>query len=171
MEMLENTSDFIALQERLRYGLDPNQPLIVISAGTCGQASGANDLIRVTKRELIYRGLAERVRLRITGCHGYCQAEPSVLIEPHRWFYPNVTPEQMAEIVGATASGATTYALGKAAGHYFGRRRLGERIDPATLRRIYADAMASGARLLSADDPGPSPAGNDPRARSDPPET
>ncbi len=79
--------------------------------------------------------------------------------------------QTLGVVWGATASGATTYALGKAAGHYFGHRRLGERIDPATLRRIYADAMASGARLLSADDPGPSPAGNDPRARSDPPET
>ena len=37
---------------------DPASPTIVISAGTCGQASGANDLIRVAKREILDRGLA-----------------------------------------------------------------------------------------------------------------
>lgn len=55
---------------------------------------------------------------------------------------------------GAGASAATTYALGKAAGYYFGSHRLGERIDAATLRRVYADALASGARLLDSDSEG-----------------
>lgn len=82
---------------------DPHIPVIVIPAGTCGQASGANDLIRISKRELLARGLADRIHLRITGCHGFCQAEPSVLIEPHGTFYPRVRPSDMARIVGAVA--------------------------------------------------------------------
>ena len=49
---------------------------------------------------------------------------------------------------GATASGATTYALGKAAGYYFGTRRVGERIDAPELRRVYAQALASGINLI-----------------------
>ncbi len=59
--------------------------------------------------------------------------------------------QTLGAIWGATASGATTYALGKAAGYYFGSRRLGERIDASALRRVYAEALASGTRLLAHD--------------------
>ena len=51
---------------------------------------------------------------------------------------------------GATASGATTYALGKAAGYYFARRRRHSPVDVEVLRRIYAEALANGASFLKA---------------------
>ena len=80
-------------------------PVIVIPAGTCGQTSGANDLIRIAKREILAKNLAGRVALRVTGCHGFCEMEPSVLIEPCGTFYPKVGMEDMARIVEATAKG------------------------------------------------------------------
>jgi len=103
MERLKSIDNFNALQARMLADRDPNIPVIVIPAGTCGQASGANDLIRIAKRELLARGLTDKIHLRITGCHGFCQAEPSVLIEPHGTFYPRVGPTEMARIVGAVA--------------------------------------------------------------------
>ena len=84
---------------------EPMIPTIVINAGTCGQASGANDLIRVTKRDILDKGLAEKVHLRITGCHGFCEMEPSVLIEPKGVFYPKVSLEDMSRIVAAVPAG------------------------------------------------------------------
>jgi hypothetical protein len=51
---------------------------------------------------------------------------------------------------GATASGATTYALGKAAGYYFASRRRHSPVDAEALRRIYAEALANGANFLKA---------------------
>ncbi|WP_295391551.1 GTPase [uncultured Thiodictyon sp.] len=57
--------------------------------------------------------------------------------------------QTLGAVWGATASGATTFALGKAACYYFGRRRLGERIDPGTLRRIYSEALVTGTRLIT----------------------
>jgi len=103
MERLRSIEDFKALQGRLIADRDPSRPTIVIPAGTCGQASGANDLIRVAKRELLDRGLTDRIHLRITGCHGFCEAEPSVLIEPRGTFYPKLGIKQMARIVEAVA--------------------------------------------------------------------
>ena len=105
MERLKSLDDFNALQARILADRDPALPVIVIPAGTCGQASGANDLIRIAKRELLARGLTDKIQLRITGCHGFCQAEPSILIEPRGTFYPRVAPRQMAQIVGAVARG------------------------------------------------------------------
>jgi NADH:ubiquinone oxidoreductase subunit F (NADH-binding)/(2Fe-2S) ferredoxin len=101
MERLKSVNEFEKLQERLVINRDPNVPTIVIPAGTCGQASGANDLIRVTKRELLNRKWVDKIHLRVTGCNGFCQMEPSVLIEPRRTFYPKVSPKDMIRIVDA----------------------------------------------------------------------
>jgi NADH-quinone oxidoreductase subunit F len=105
MEKLTSIDSFHALQGRLLADRDPSIPTIVISAGTCGQASGANDLIRAAKRELLSRELTDRIHLRITGCQGFCEAEPSVLIEPRGTFYPKVGPGEMVGIVEAVARG------------------------------------------------------------------
>ncbi len=105
MLKLKSLDDFRTLQDRLRTGRDPDIPTIVIPAGTCGQASGASDIIRVAKREILAKELTGKVKLRITGCHGFCQIEPSVLIEPARTVYPNVGLKEMALIVEAVAKG------------------------------------------------------------------
>jgi NADH-quinone oxidoreductase subunit F len=105
MQKLESTKEFVELQKRIKIGRDAKIPTIVISAGTCGQASGANDLIRATKRELLYKGLTERIHLRITGCHGYCEIEPSVLIEPRGTVYPRVSLKEIVRIITSVDHG------------------------------------------------------------------
>ena len=105
MERLESVNDFFSLRDRLKADRDPRIPTLVIPAGTCGQASGANDLIRIAKRELLDKKLTEKVHLLITGCHGFCQMEPSVLVEPHETFYPKVHTKDMPRIVSAVAKG------------------------------------------------------------------
>jgi NADH-quinone oxidoreductase subunit F len=111
MERLGSVNDFKVYRQQLRQAIDPKQPVIVISAGTCGQASGANDLIRVAKREMLAKGLTDHVRLRITGCHGFCEMEPSVLVEPQRTFYPKVRIGDMAAVVASVAAGEVIEAL------------------------------------------------------------
>jgi NADH-quinone oxidoreductase subunit F len=99
MPKVNSTNELKDLKNRIIADHDTSIPTIVISAGTCGQASGANDLIRIAKRELIANGLTNRIHLRITGCHGFCEMEPSVLIEPSRIFYPKVTTNNMSKII------------------------------------------------------------------------
>ena len=48
---------------------------------------------------------------------------------------------------GASASAATTYALGKTACSYFFSSRQGEQLDATALRQVYAAALATGAQL------------------------
>ncbi|HEV2426324.1 MAG TPA: NADH-quinone oxidoreductase subunit NuoF [Terriglobia bacterium] len=111
MERLASIEQFRTLQERVVADRDPNIPVVVIPAGTCGQASGANDLIRIAKHELLSKGLAEKLRIRITGCHGFCQAEPSVLIEPEGTFYPRLGIKQMMQIIEAASQGRVVEEL------------------------------------------------------------
>ena len=103
MLRLSSIDELKELRKVLFDASDESIPCIVIPTGTCGQASGAGDLIRVAKREILAKGLTRKVRLRITGCHGFCQMEPSVLVEPRRVFYPRVGLKEMERIVEATA--------------------------------------------------------------------
>jgi len=105
MERLKSIRDFFSLRDRLKMDRDPNVPTLVIAAGTCGQASGANDLIRISKRELLNKKLTEKIHLRITGCHGFCQMEPSLLVEPQGTFYPRVKAKDMVRIIEAISRG------------------------------------------------------------------
>jgi len=111
MERLQSIDGFRELQSRLIASLEPDVPTIVINAGTCGQASGANDLIRMAKRDLIERDLTDQVRLRITGCQGFCEMEPSLLIEPRRTFYPKVKPANIPRILEAVTFGKVVEEL------------------------------------------------------------
>jgi len=61
-------------------------------------ASGANDLIRITKRELLNKKYTDKIKIRITGCHGFCEMEPSILIEPSGIFYPKVDAKKMSAL-------------------------------------------------------------------------
>jgi len=108
---LESTESFKTLRERILAERDKDQTTLVIPAGTCGQASGANDLIRIAKREILSMGLTEKVNLRITGCHGWCEMEPSVLVEPGGVFYPKVDMDGMSRIVEAAGRGKTVEDL------------------------------------------------------------
>ena len=73
MLRLSSIKELKQLRINLSNASDKNKPCIVIPAGTCGLASGAGDLIRIAKREILAKDLAKKLRLRITGCHGFCQ--------------------------------------------------------------------------------------------------
>ncbi|MFH1740759.1 MAG: NADH-quinone oxidoreductase subunit F, partial [bacterium] len=103
MEKLHSIKDLQELQEHLLGWRDPNIPTVVIPSGTCAQASGANELVRTAKQEIFNKELTKKVHLRVTGCHGFCQMEPSVLIEPDRIFYPKIKVEEMARVIDAVA--------------------------------------------------------------------
>ncbi len=91
----------IASEKRMKAGT----PTLVVSAGTCGQASGANDIMRIIKRCILEQGLGDKVELRITGCHGFCQVEPFILVEPGLHLYPRLKMENVPRVIEAVLGG------------------------------------------------------------------
>jgi NADH:ubiquinone oxidoreductase subunit F (NADH-binding) len=59
MKKSSSIEEFKAFAKELSQPRGNTGRTIVIPAGTCSQASGANDLIRIAKRELLGRGLVE----------------------------------------------------------------------------------------------------------------
>ena len=76
--------------------------LVIVSTGTCGFAKGAGEVAEAFRAELQARGLADTVELRVTGCHGFCEAEPFVVVDPGSVFYCRASSEDVAEIVEKT---------------------------------------------------------------------
>ncbi|MGD2174412.1 MAG: (2Fe-2S) ferredoxin domain-containing protein, partial [Candidatus Brocadiaceae bacterium] len=111
MKRLTSVEDLRSLQQLLAERQDPGTPTLVVSAGTCGRASGADGVIQAAEDALGLQGLTESIRLRVTGCHGFCEVEPSVLVEPRGTFYARVAPDDMPRIVAAVAQGAIVEGL------------------------------------------------------------
>jgi len=102
---LSSINELKELRSVLFDASDESKPRIVICAGTACQASGSNDIIRVSKRYIIEKRLVGKISLRITGCHGFCEMGPFVLTEPQQAFYAQVTLDDIPKIIEALLSG------------------------------------------------------------------
>ena len=81
------------------------KPCLVICAGTGGQASGSNDVMRIIKRQIIERNLQESISLRITGCQGFCEMDPFIVVEPGNHLYPKINMEDVPRIIDSALEG------------------------------------------------------------------
>ena len=97
----------IAQLETLRQSLltqrDSNKTCVTICAGSGCLASGAGEVIKAFRNEVERQGLGEKIEIRESGCHGFCERGPLVVIRPQKIFYPLVKPEDIPEIISETA--------------------------------------------------------------------
>jgi NADH:ubiquinone oxidoreductase subunit F (NADH-binding)/(2Fe-2S) ferredoxin/NAD-dependent dihydropyrimidine dehydrogenase PreA subunit len=78
------------------------RPCVSICAGAGCLASGAAEVIAAFKAELAARGLEADVDTRGTGCPGFCERGPVVVLHPQGICYLQVQPEDVPEIVSAS---------------------------------------------------------------------
>jgi NADH-quinone oxidoreductase subunit F len=76
-----------------------NRPCVSICAGAGCLASGAAEVIAAFKAELSAQGLEADVDTRGTGCPGFCERGPIVVLHPEETCYLQVKPEDVPEIV------------------------------------------------------------------------
>jgi len=75
---------------------------IAVCAGTGCNAYGAQKVVQAFRDELKSRGLDQEIRLRPTGCHGFCERGTLVLFHPEKVLYQRVKAEDVPEIVEKT---------------------------------------------------------------------
>ena len=90
------------LREKLQNYRMSFKSSLTLCGGTGCQASRARDLISAVKNELAKQGLEKSVLVRATGCHGFCEQGPIVVIEPGNTFYCHVLPDDAHEIITKT---------------------------------------------------------------------
>jgi len=99
MERINHPDELAAWKSEILSGRLPTKKTIVISSGTCGQASGSLQIIEAVETELKKKGLTDEVDVKVTGCHGFCQLEPNLIVYPDETFYKNLKPQDIPKIV------------------------------------------------------------------------
>ena len=123
MATLGSVAAFRRWQQDLKARLDPQRKVVTVCGGTGCGAFGSTEVAEAFDHEIRRRGLADKVAVKRTGCHGFCEQGPVVVILPQHIFYPGVQVEHVPAIIERTVLG------GKAI-----RQRL--YVDPATGRRV-----------------------------------
>jgi hypothetical protein len=70
-----------AVRAEARKKIRPDMAYIAIGYGTCGIGNGAEELFAIIEQAIRTNG-SKPVRLKKTGCFGYCSAEPLVNVYP-----------------------------------------------------------------------------------------
>jgi NADH-quinone oxidoreductase subunit F len=102
MKKIESPEELISLQEEIRNSRDPEKPCIAICTGTGCLAYGTQKLVDNFKAEIENRNLKEKVDIRTSGCHGFCERGPMVVIHPQKIFYQRIGIDDAAEIIEKT---------------------------------------------------------------------
>jgi NADH-quinone oxidoreductase subunit F len=108
-KLLEKRVESVDELEKLRQSIlgkrDTSRTCISVCGGTACRASGAEMVVDAFVDEIERRELQVQVELKETGCHGFCEKGPLVVIEPKKIFYQQVKPEDVAEIITETVLG------------------------------------------------------------------
>jgi NADH-quinone oxidoreductase subunit F len=113
MSRLSTVSEFIEFRQRIQDDkkLQYEKPTLVVCAGTGGQASGSNDILRIIKRYIIDRNLQTKIGLRVTGCQGFCEMDPFIVVEPGRHLYPQLKMDDVSSVIDAAVGGYVDESL------------------------------------------------------------
>ncbi len=103
IKKIKTTEDLTqAIHYQIQKRQSEKKPVLTVSAGTCGQARGSLKVIDSLKKAIKKNSLEDKVKIKVTGCHGFCEAEPNIIIQPQDIFYQKVQPKDTEDIASQT---------------------------------------------------------------------
>ncbi|MFH1153966.1 MAG: NADH-ubiquinone oxidoreductase-F iron-sulfur binding region domain-containing protein [Pseudomonadota bacterium] len=102
MPLINSPAELEEFRTAILAKRDPKRPCISICAGAGCIASGAGEVIAAFKAELEKQGLDTTVDTKGTGCPGFCERGPVVVIYPEEICYLQVQAGDVPEIVEKT---------------------------------------------------------------------
>ncbi len=102
MRRFSSPQELEKYREEILSSRDPNQPLITVCGGTGCHASGCHAVVDAFKKVIQEKAKGNGVGLRVTGCHGFCERGPLVVIHPKKVMYQRVKPEDVPTIFQET---------------------------------------------------------------------
>ncbi|HEY92999.1 MAG TPA: 4Fe-4S binding protein [Dehalococcoidia bacterium] len=102
MARINSNTELEELRQEILSKRDQNKPRIAVCAGTGCLASGAAKVIAALKEEIKKQGLNADVDIKETGCPGFCERGPIMVIYPEEICYLQVKPDDIPEIISET---------------------------------------------------------------------
>ena len=102
MQKIRSLEQLEALRKEILDRQGTESRSLTLCAGTGCRAYGTMEIVEAFHRELKKQGLAKSVSVKTTGCHGFCERGPMVVIHPEGTFYQQFKMEDVPEIVERT---------------------------------------------------------------------
>ncbi|MEI6210530.1 MAG: FAD-dependent oxidoreductase [bacterium] len=99
MKRFRNATELEQHREALVAAFDPQRVRITVCGGTGCNAQGSIALVDALHQAVARHQLASTVDVKVTGCHGFCEKGPIVVIRPANLFYVQVKAEDADELV------------------------------------------------------------------------
>ncbi len=101
MPKINSSAEFEALRKDVLSSRDPNRPCIAVCTGSGCLALGAANLVTALKDEIQSQGLEQKIEVRETGCPGFCERGPLIVIYPEETCYLKVQPADAKEVIAS----------------------------------------------------------------------
>ncbi|MBW2616742.1 MAG: NADH-quinone oxidoreductase subunit NuoF, partial [Deltaproteobacteria bacterium] len=103
MTRLENREALTQLRKSVQdRGPGGKRKLISLCAGSGCAAYGTSKVHKALIEELTRQDLQDKVEVKLTGCHGFCEKGPIMVLHPEGIFYPQLKEEHIPDIVEKT---------------------------------------------------------------------
>ena len=102
MKRLSTPAEIEDLRQSILGKTDPNKTCVTVCGGTGCSAWGSEEVREAFLQELKAKGLENKVEIKMTGCHGFCERGPVTVILPEEIFYQQITKDDVPEIVVKT---------------------------------------------------------------------
>ncbi len=102
MKRVGTAEELARYTESLVARREPDKPRVSVCCGTGCRVYGSMKVIEAFRKEIGGRGLGDDVGVVSTGCHGFCEKGPVVVLKPSGIFYQSVGVDDVPEIVSET---------------------------------------------------------------------
>ena len=110
-EKIETPESLEHFRESIRAKEKSDGKTMVVCCGTGCLASGSGDVREAFLKEIRVQEADEEIAIRMTGCRGFCENGPIVVVEPENIFYHSVKKDDVEEIVSETIKDQTVERL------------------------------------------------------------
>ncbi len=102
MKKLKSSSDLENLRKKIRDKKDSTRITISACVSTGCKALGAQKVLEAFNVEIKKQGIEDKVDIKETGCLGFCEKGPRIVIYPQEIYYFQVDAKDVPEIVSKT---------------------------------------------------------------------
>jgi NADH-quinone oxidoreductase subunit F len=103
LKKIKNSQDLNNLSKSILQEKYSEKPCIIISEkSTCCYLSGSKEVVEAFREGLKSFDLENKIDVKTTGCLGFCEIEPIVILEPKGLVYQKVKKEDVLEIITET---------------------------------------------------------------------
>ncbi|MHC4195350.1 MAG: (2Fe-2S) ferredoxin domain-containing protein, partial [Planctomycetota bacterium] len=106
MIKLTQPDQLVSYCEKLQTEHKQDARCIAVCGGTGCRANRGTEVAQAFRRILDKEKLDQEVEVRLTGCHGFCEKGPLVVLLPQGTLYVSVTPDDVEEIVTTSVKNA-----------------------------------------------------------------